>query len=326
MKHQTIPIQNIYYLLCYAWNKLEERDIVDVDAKDSTNLLSLFSRVIMNGLKHLLKRGLDQNYINYAEENRCLRGKIGFATTIKKNLFPKAMAYCEYDELSHNVIHNQIIKTTLRILYNSDSVNADLKKELVSFYRRLKSIDDIELNSSVFSKVVLQSNNSFYDFLLKICRLIYDSLLIDEGSGRFKFIEFIQDDGKMALMFEEFVRNFYIRETQQYRVKREDIIWDVSDTSSPAFKYLPKMITDISIEKDGRKIIIDTKFYREALATNYDIEKIKSDNLYQIIAYMKNLEVKGGINIGCSGILLYPTVKYNMFVNNIILGPVLTHH
>ena len=29
-----IPIQNIYYLLCYAWNKLDEKDIVDEDTVD----------------------------------------------------------------------------------------------------------------------------------------------------------------------------------------------------------------------------------------------------------------------------------------------------
>ncbi|GAG60746.1 unnamed protein product, partial [marine sediment metagenome] len=31
-----IPIHNIYYLLCYAWNKLDEKDIVDVSGIDST--------------------------------------------------------------------------------------------------------------------------------------------------------------------------------------------------------------------------------------------------------------------------------------------------
>ena len=45
-----IPIQNIYYLLCYAWNKLEERDIVDVRGIDSTKILDLFARVLIGGL------------------------------------------------------------------------------------------------------------------------------------------------------------------------------------------------------------------------------------------------------------------------------------
>jgi len=40
-----IPIQNIYYLLCYAWDKLAERDVVAVEAIDTTTLADLFARV-----------------------------------------------------------------------------------------------------------------------------------------------------------------------------------------------------------------------------------------------------------------------------------------
>ncbi|MBN2439660.1 MAG: hypothetical protein JXL20_13790 [Deltaproteobacteria bacterium] len=54
-----IPIQNIYYLLCYAWNRLEERDIVDVTGIDSTNLADLFAKVLIGGVGHLFKRGFD---------------------------------------------------------------------------------------------------------------------------------------------------------------------------------------------------------------------------------------------------------------------------
>ena len=35
----AIPIQNIYYLLCYAWNKLDEKEKVQVDIENSTQLL-----------------------------------------------------------------------------------------------------------------------------------------------------------------------------------------------------------------------------------------------------------------------------------------------
>ena len=48
-----IPIQNIYFLLCYAWDKLEERDLVDVDPVGITGLVDLFSRVLITGTNHL---------------------------------------------------------------------------------------------------------------------------------------------------------------------------------------------------------------------------------------------------------------------------------
>ena len=52
----NIPIQNIYYLLCYAWDKLAEKDVVAVEAIDTTTLADLFARVLINGTNHLLKR------------------------------------------------------------------------------------------------------------------------------------------------------------------------------------------------------------------------------------------------------------------------------
>ncbi len=43
---EAIPIQNIYFLLCYAWNQLEERDLVEINAEDTTSLQDLLARVL----------------------------------------------------------------------------------------------------------------------------------------------------------------------------------------------------------------------------------------------------------------------------------------
>jgi 5-methylcytosine-specific restriction enzyme subunit McrC len=38
----NIPIENIYYLLCYAWDKLAEKEVVEVNPLESTSLADLF--------------------------------------------------------------------------------------------------------------------------------------------------------------------------------------------------------------------------------------------------------------------------------------------
>ena len=65
---------------------------------------------------------------------------------------------------------------------------------------------------------------------------------------------------------------------------------------------------------DEEKIIIDAKFYRETMTLNYDKERIKSANLYQLFSYLLNQQ---GINVkthNATGILLYPTIEtdYNL--------------
>ena len=70
------------------------------------------------------------------------------------------------------------------------------------------------------------------------------------------------------------------------------------------------METDISLKSAHRKIIIDTKFYKEALRYHYGSEKIISDNLYQIHAYVDNQSNPlDELSQRCEGILLYPTVN-----------------
>lgn len=312
---QKIPIQNIYYLLCYAWNKLEERDTVNVGVIDTTSLLDLFAKVLVNGLNHLLKRGLDRGYVTWADESRCLRGKICFAATLKRNLLVKAYINCEHDELSHNVLHNQIVKSTIRSLIHIGTIAEELRDELIGLYRRLHGIQSIELNPSVFYRVQLNRNNSFYDFLLRICELIYDNLLISEDPGQSKFRDFLRDERRMAHLFEDFIRNFYKIEAIGCRVRREEIPWQAIPIDDDSASYLPKMITDVSIERNGSKVIIEAKYYKEALALHYGQEKVHSGHLYQLFAYLKNLEGKGGINENCSGVLLYPTVDTDLRVD-----------
>lgn len=314
-----IPIQNIYYLLCYAWDKLEEKEIVDVDDMESTEILDLFCKVLIGGTTHLLKKGFDRNYITYQEDTGNIKGKIKFNESIKRNLMRHARLNCEFDDLSYNVPHNQILKATIIKLIKNKNIDPELRKELRGLYNYFHSIDDIVLTDRIFGSVQLNRNNYFYDFLLKICKLIYDNFFINEDSGSKKFKDFVREDA-MDKLFEAFVRNFYKKEQNDFKVGREDIKWDAESLNRESDGYLPKMQTDISLNSSKRKIIIDTKYCKEALQNNYEADKIKSNNLYQIFSYLKNIESKGGANKNCEGILLYPTVSDNLDLKYKISG------
>ena len=82
-----IPILNIYYLLCYAWDKLEEGKRVNVSQSDYQNSIDLYGRVLLNGCVNLFKRGLEHSYLELQEEYVGIKGKIDFSASINKNLF-----------------------------------------------------------------------------------------------------------------------------------------------------------------------------------------------------------------------------------------------
>lgn len=108
-----IPIKNIYYLLSYAWNKLEEGERINVAQMECATLIDLLASVLANGAAHVLRRGLDRGYVPYSEETATLRGKLDTATTLKRTYFAAPRIFCEYDDFQHNILHNQILATTM---------------------------------------------------------------------------------------------------------------------------------------------------------------------------------------------------------------------
>jgi len=246
----NIPIQNIYYLLCYAWDKLPEKDVVAVDAIATTTLADLFAKVLINGTNHLLKRGFDRGYVSQHEWTGRLRGRIAFQETVRKNATVTGRLPCDFDELSYNVLHNRILKATMRRLIRTEGLAAECSEGLNRLGRLFSDIQDIDLTGRVFGQVQLHRNNQFYDFLLKVCELIYRNLLVSEKPGTSKFMDFVRDRRQMAVLFESFIRTFYRIHTD-FRVKREDINWRWLAADQVAAGLLPKMQTDISLTVKG---------------------------------------------------------------------------
>ena len=309
-----IPIQNIYYLLCYAWNKLEESEIVNVNEIDSTELIDLFAKVLSNSCSRLLKQGLDRYYVEHEDVIMGIKGKFNFSATIKQNVLPLSKTACIYDEFDYDILHNQILKTTIGKLLRTMNLDSSIKDELYKVYLKLPPISEIVIRKAMFNQIRLHRNNYHYDFILKVCQIVNENLLIDESKGNYKFKDFTREEKAMARLFEAFVRNFYKIETD-FSVSSDSIKWQFESDNAEDLDMLPAMLTDITLQGKNQKIIIDTKYYKEAFQTRYDKQKINSSNLYQLFSYLKNQEMDSEITLNCEGILLYPSIQ-NDFVHS----------
>jgi len=315
-----IPIENIYYLLCYSWNQLDASNRIRVSASDYTQYIDLFAKVLNNGCSYILKRGLDRTYKNEFEELTQVHGKIDFKNNLRNLSVPSLRLHCDFDELSQDILHNQIIKATLNKLLRVKNLDRSIRLELLEVYKRFLHISDIALTSNHFAKVNLHRNNLFYRFVLNVAFIIHENISLNEDTGSYEFIDFVRDEKKMAKLFEHFVRNFFKEalRNSDFNVGSETIMWNVTQKGDNNIDFLPIMKTDISLTSPNRKIIIDTKYYAECLNEYYDKEKIISANLYQMYAYVKNAEVQGGSAINSEGLLLYPTVSKEHSITNII--------
>jgi 5-methylcytosine-specific restriction enzyme subunit McrC len=307
-----IPVLNVYYLLCYAWDTLDEGRLVDVSSEPFRSIPELFARVLASGTTHLLKRGLDRGYLSETADTRSLRGKLDLTETVKRNLLIRPSVRCAYDELKHNVLHNRILKSTLARLARCIDLDRRLKDEALGLYRRFHDISEIELTPGVFDRVVIHRNNRFYGFLIEVCRILHRSLLVDLKDGRSTFRDFLRDERLMSMVFEKFVRNFYRREQAKLRVHSERITWQDVEAEPAHLTYLPVMRTDVSLDSPTRKVVIDTKYYASTLQSYHGAGTVHSQNLYQLFTYLENLKPTCHASQRLEGILLYPTTDVSL--------------
>lgn len=307
---RRIPIRNLYYLLCYAWDVLEERDDTLVSELEGLSHVELLAKVLSVSVQRLWKRGLDRGYRTIADDVRSPRGRLDVPRMVARQLEPLGLAACTFDELGHDVLHNQILATTARRLARLPQLHRELRAAMVAIDRTLADVSTIPVRSQTFSQVQLHGRLRRYRLPLHVCQLIHDQLVVDEVTGEVGFRDYVEDDKRMAVLFEEFVRNFYRRELRGWSVRGEKIDWDLVPITPDAGRYVPEMRTDILLRGAGRTIVVDTKFYAEAFVSRFERDKLRPAHLYQITAYLRNLAAAAaGADASAAGVLLYPEVR-----------------
>ena len=311
-----IPILNVYYLLCYAWRHVQERDTKRLASlADLSTVQDLLGKVLATGVNHLVRRGIDRGYVERREDLAGIRGKLAVSETAKRALRSRARAACDFEELSVDILPNRILRTSLRSLLNPRiTLDRSVRGEVRSAYRRLDGVSRVRLKRNTFGQVQLGGQRRVYHHLLSVCRLLHLSSVVDENTGRTVFRDFRRDKATMWRLFEDFVTGFYEREQHLYRVNpggRRRIDWADARAEDAANRGLiPFMEADVILTSPERRIILDTKFYRDALARGRGsgTGKLHSNNLYQLLAYLRNRQATRPDGARHEGILLYPQV------------------
>ena len=308
-----IPIQNLYYLLCYAWGLPEQRDWVSVDAKSCPAVVDLLSRLLTKAADILLKRGVAKEYRTHQEEISGIKGKLELAQTLKQNRYREGKTICKLDELTGDILLNQIVYATMYRLLGDKEINRDVRIELRRTFLRFPKVETIALSHSVFKDVRLNRNNRFYRLILNVCELLFERLLPEQNRpGEYKFLDFTRDEKKMNAIFESFLLNFYRHEcAQDYPiVKRSIIHFQLTALEADDEDVLPEMITDVTLDnpESGKRIILDAKYYKEMLLARFETaKKLRRDHISQIISYVSNQEDKAvPYTLSTKGIMVYP--------------------
>lgn len=315
-----IRIQNIYYMLSYAFQVLNEQGYKNLVAEEFDNTAELCAAILARGISTQVKRGLGKEYIPQMEALSSLRGKINISESIKTQTFLKKQMICSYDEFSVNSYMNRIIKSTVQILLKAD-ISKERKKELRKLMVFFDEVEVIDLYS-VNWNMQYNRNNQTYRMLISICYLVFKGLLQTQNDGATKLMDFL-DEQRMHRLYEKFILEYFRREHPELTANASQIPWQLDDGFGD---MLPVMQTDIMLTKDEKTLIIDAKYYAHTMQRQYDKNTLHSGNLYQIFTYVKNKEAElAGQPHEVSGMLLYartdediyPEKEYQMSGNRI---------
>ena len=310
-----IPILNVYYLLCYAWRRVQERDTKRLATiRGLPTVQDLLGKLLAGGVNHVFRRGINRGYVERREDLAGIRGKLAASETAKRALRAKSRVACDFEELSVDILPNRILRTSLYgLLGRRVILDNRVGSEVHSAYRRLDGVSSTHLRRNTFNQIQLGGNRRLYQFLLSVCRLLYENSIVDENTGRTSFRDFRRDKATMWALFEEFVTGFYQREQEEFRVNPDGrgIQWaEKGWATDEDMMRIPVMQADLILESPKRRIIMDTKYYKDALARGrgFGTGKLYSGNLYQLLAYLRNREATQRDGPRHEGILLYPQV------------------
>jgi 5-methylcytosine-specific restriction enzyme subunit McrC len=300
----TIPIRNLYYLFCYAWEKYPMGGSTEVGIDECPDIPNLMARILVNGCNRILRRGLDRGYVGLREETSSPRGRLLIDRTLKEQSLLRGKVYCEIDELRSDVLHNQILKATAVSLASTAALAPTLAHQLRMLVRKLEDITDIRLTPAMFRRVQLFRNNVQYSSLIRLCEFTFRSQLPDESGKGTRFSDILRDEVTMSSVFEDFLRNFYHYEQGIFGVGREDMRWRFDALPGGSSSLIPIMKTDVTLRSTQRTIVIDAKFYAEPFTLSLGTPKIRSAHLYQMYAYIRHAGELGGAT-ATEGILVY---------------------
>ena len=271
-----------------------------MDAEAFDNAQKLCAEILIKGTSIQIKRGLKKDYIPQTETLSSVKGKIDVSASLKNLSIIRRQLVCNYDEFTVNTELNQILKSTMILLLKgdiSDSQKKELRKLLVYF----SDVDEIDLKRVDWNKHYNRNDQS-YQVLIVICHMVVKGLLQTQSDGSYKLQQFF-DDQRMSHLYEKFILEYFRKHYPELDAGASLIDWQLDQGNDD---MLPKMKTDIMLQKDGNILIIDAKYYGSTTQVNFDKHTIHSANLYQIFTYVKNKEYElKDENHHVAGMLLY---------------------
>jgi len=304
-----IRIENLFWMLAYAWNEVNAAKAVSVSLEKTGAPLDPIVACFLTGSERLVRQGLHQNFVAKQDQLAAIRGRIISTRAMRGGGSRLGRMWCEFDHVSVDVLPNQVLRTALRRIDMNPSISLDSRRRARALDRSLEAVSNLGDVGRDFSIMSAGGQKRGYRFLLALARLILTGLSpVGYGVGG-AFVE-VDVESTVHSIFERFVRNFLDIHLDDCGVQRTRRAWsDVQALNEQAEALLPTLETDVVLTRPGRTIVIDTKYYARTLQENWGVERVRASHLYQLLGYLHNMRRSGQWGGEIEGVLLYPLAQ-----------------
>ena len=325
-----IPVRNVWLLFLYASELSKFRHHFSAEVEESPDLKSLIARLLCHTIDTCLRRGLSFHHRQREDVLDRVRGRIDVLKSFSQGLLERGKVACRYNDLTLHTPRNRYARAALvRLSVYLGHEHEDLARRcrmLAGAMLRAGVKGDKPSRAELIADQIARHESSDR-LMVSLSKAVFDLVLPTESEGRYLLPEASRSDIVFHQLYEKAVGNFFkvnLSRSDGWDVRSGEMYdWNVECGSSGIDAYMPKMISDIVLKnvREGRKIVIDTKFTK--VHSHRYSDRFKSAHIYQMYAYLRSQErMDDPLSLTSEGILLYPTVDHEVDETAVIQG----HH
>lgn len=320
-----IPIRNLWLLMFYASDLRRCYNPHKHDVEENPDdIADIIAEILCYSVDLRLMRNLSFGYLSKTAVLNRVRGRIDMLYTESRQLLKKAKVCCCFEELSVNTSRNRYVRAALERLSALAQVNRELRhrcRTLAMRLGRIGVIDDKPSNYSAKSER-FGLHDSEDRIMLFAADLAFALMLPTQLDGDYALVS--SKDEELEKLFEQAVRGFYCFHLKgACAVSSKKPKWQTSNETEGIKAILPGMQTDITIteKSSDEQLIIDTKFNEITTKGHRRDKTLRSDDIYQIYAYLRSQEKPDKPqSYKTSGMLLHPSVGTDYNESVVIQG------
>ncbi len=170
-------------------------------------LLDVFIIHFCDQLHEQLMRGMIRRYVERNENLTVLRGRLRVERQFKHNLAHKERLFCQYDEMSADNPHNQVIKSVLRLMMTAPA-GLSARKKLSELLMRFDAIRDVKADLPMIDNLSFDRATNRFKPIFDQCRWFMRGLYPDVLAGRHDCLTLLFD---MNRLFESHAAHVFKR-------------------------------------------------------------------------------------------------------------------